>query len=225
MHGQVRHGDGRQLRPEIGGGDGTVALQQGHQRGLQGHSGDPALHLRRGFRVHEGVDVVAEPFREVAQQLFRPERFEQRRIDAVGVVVRPRHQRRDRSDHHDPGDSPGTVPGQVTHDFPRRHRMADQRHLPQIQPVDQRGDVVRRPVEAVAAGRFVRPAMAAAVEGDAAASLFGQRTRQVMTHTNVPAARACLPSLPHCGTRARDPVKVHTPYLCRHRCRSDPPCA
>ena len=65
--------------------------------------------------------------------------------------------------------------------------MGDQRDLPEVEPVDDRRQVVGQAVVVVAASRVARPAMAAPVVGDAAQALVGQLDELVLPDIGIEA--------------------------------------
>ena len=97
--------------------------------------------------------------------------------------MRLEQHRRRRREEDEARDALAPVPGEVAHRLAPRHRMGDQREARKIEAVDERGDVVGERVEVIAAGRLIGAAVAAAVEGDAAEALFGERGHLVVPHS------------------------------------------
>src|ERR1700749_3783172 len=73
--------------------------------------------------------------------------------DAVRIVGGLQQHRGHRAAQYDPGDAPGSVPGDVAHDLPGSHRVTDQGDVGQVEPLDQGAQIVGQGVDVVAGAR------------------------------------------------------------------------
>jgi hypothetical protein len=113
------------------------------------------------------------------------------------------HQRRHRRDQAGLGDACGAVAADITRHFAAARRKAEQHRVPDVQVVEQLGQVVGVVVHVVAVPRLARAAVAAAVVGDAAVALAGEED-----HLRFPAVRVQRPTVAEHDGLAAAPVLV-----------------
>src|SRR3546814_2175085 len=72
---------------------------------------------------------------------------------------------------HDARDAAAAVPREIARDLGAAHRMRDDGHALEVQPVDDGRDIVRQRIMVIAASRIGRTAVPAPVRGDGAIAL------------------------------------------------------
>jgi len=104
--------------------------------------------------------------------IVAPDRLEGLAVDAVRIVLGAEHEgnarRRQEEDARDPALA---VAGEVAHGLAAREGMGDERDVDEVERVEDGGEVAGERVVIVAAAGVARPAMGAAVIGDAAEAL------------------------------------------------------
>jgi hypothetical protein len=103
-------------------------------------------------------------------------------VQALGVVLGLREERGDGREHHHPFDAPVAMARQIAGDFAAAGGMTDERHVAQVELLDQRGQIVGEGVVVIASPRPVGPAMPAPVERDAAQARRDERGQLVVPH-------------------------------------------
>ena len=109
---------------------------------------------------------------------------------AVGVVVGLEHERRHRGDEHDLGDPRGAVAADVPGHLAAAGREADEGDVPEVEVLDQLGQVVGVGVHLVAVPGLARAAVPAAIVGDDA-----EAVRREEQHLRVPAVGVQRPAV------------------------------
>ncbi len=177
-----RHVHLRHVAAEVGAAERGDAVERALGRGEGGDvaavAAERLADQRRDLRLQPGGEEVLREVvqeREAVASHARLELRDRRVVQpAVGVVGRLVQVRRDRRRKHRPGDPLGAVPADVADDLAAAHREADERHVPQVEVLDQRVQVGGERVVVVPVPRLARPTEAPAVVGDHAVACIDQ---------------------------------------------------
>jgi len=167
---EERHVDLREISTEVRepGVDAGVhgeraGLQRHRERGLPRGLADPGA--AQDIDVEEVVEEVFEIRRPVRHDRGL-DALEHLAVHALGVVLGLEQVRRDAGHQHRPADPGGPVPTEVPGDLAAAHREADERHVLQVQVLEQCVQVVGERVVVEADGGAARLTEPAPVVGD-----------------------------------------------------------
>src|ERR1035437_4687288 len=149
------------------------------------------LEILGEVRLGERFDAVEDAF-ETSLHALQPERVPQSWRDIgtdtvehldrqpAGIGRRLEHQRGHGGDQHSLGHALRAVAADIAGNFAAAHRMADVDRVLHVERFDERREVIGEGVHIVAAPGLAGPAMTAAVVGDRAVSVGGQKYHLVV---------------------------------------------